>query len=423
MIRLTSPFSQRIKRKDAEIKRLKEALCVVLLQNESDTPSEGDKTDRSKTASGESNEEIKSERGSDEETESENENAENPPQPVYDNDNELYFCSACMVELQDGICCRCGLEHNWIVDEKDLDTISTVNQAIHADRSLVPRGDTPLRFIDPSPNPPPAEYCASHYPVRRECRENEYMELLRRGATRLMCETFHLEFSHEHGIYAWADSDLFEEFSGPDMKLGDFWKIHLGRRIALDEDDLDGSEFIEGLLEDALVFPFRSDRTERMFEKWETREETPGIWVTQLAEQRNAEDEHHDSDDDAFYSDEDEEGFLDCFEMEDEALENPPEEEGPIRENQYTFSEDESDQEDVEMANEGFASSAWPDAVWGDDDSEIDELDDDAGDGEAEKPGDGMDASTDDGDSDFDSDEVLSGDEGVIAAGVSRRIQ
>ena len=86
---------------------------------------------------------------------------------------------------------------------------------------------------------------------------DEYTQLLRRGATRLMCETFYLEFTKEDGIFAWADQNLYEEFSGPLMLPGDFWKIHLGRRIELDEDDLDGGQFLEELLEDALYFANR----------------------------------------------------------------------------------------------------------------------------------------------------------------------
>jgi hypothetical protein len=105
---------------------------------------------------------------------------------------------------------------------------------------------------------------------------DEYTQLLRRGATRLMCETFHLEFTKEDGIFAWADQNLYEEFAGPLMQPGDFWKIHLGRRIELDEDDLDGAQFLEELLEDALYFASH-------LIPWETVEETPGIWVTRLA--------------------------------------------------------------------------------------------------------------------------------------------
>ncbi|KAF8216150.1 hypothetical protein K438DRAFT_1800139 [Mycena galopus ATCC 62051] len=104
----------------------------------------------------------------------------------------------------------------------------------------------------------------------------EYAELRRRGATRLMCETFNLEFNAATGIFAWADGDIYREFAGPLMQVGDFWKIMLGRRIQLDEDDPDGSLFIEAVLEDALLFPLFEGQ------KWETVEDgaSPGIWIT-----------------------------------------------------------------------------------------------------------------------------------------------
>ncbi|KAJ7706137.1 hypothetical protein B0H17DRAFT_1325858, partial [Mycena rosella] len=82
--------------------------------------------------------------------------------------------------------------------------------------------------------------------------KGEYEQLRQRGASRLMCETFHLEFHADVGIIAWADGDIYEEFAGPLMQEGDFWKIMLGRRIVLEDDDPDGSEFIEALLEDAV---------------------------------------------------------------------------------------------------------------------------------------------------------------------------
>ncbi|KAJ6503510.1 hypothetical protein C8R47DRAFT_937322, partial [Mycena vitilis] len=131
-----------------------------------------------------------------------------------------------------------------------------------------PRGDTPLREDEPY-------FLPSFYAKKpKPDGQNEYEELRRRGATRLMCETFHLEFDPDTGIIAWADGDIYDEFAGPLMQKGDFWKIMLGRRIELDEDDPDGSAFMEAVLEDALVFPIISGC------KWETVEESPGIWVT-----------------------------------------------------------------------------------------------------------------------------------------------
>lgn len=220
--------------------------------------------------------------------------------------------------------------------------------------------------------PPPTEY-------RQEHRETAYKELLRRGATRIMCETFHLEFSQQHGIYAWADPQLFEEFSGPAMEEGDFWKIHLGRRVTLDEDDEDGSAFIEGLLEDALLFPYRGPTTERTFEKWETVEDRPGIWVTRLKAHRHHTEESAgagESDSDA----EDQRRDIEhANESEDLALEKPPvEDTGPIRADRYACTDDEGeeyenseegtyDEEGDEDESDGVDMAAvWhaPDAVW-----------------------------------------------------------
>lgn len=132
--------------------------------------------------------------------------------------------------------------------------------------------------INPSASAPSLGY--------HNCAE-EFRALLQRGATRLMCKTFHLSFSEQDGIIAWADSDIYEQFSGPAMLKGDFWKIALGRHIELDEDDLDGSMFIEGLLEDILLYPPEwSTMKEYRNEGWETIEESPGIWITRLISAR-----------------------------------------------------------------------------------------------------------------------------------------
>lgn len=92
-----------------------------------------------------------------------------------------------------------------------------------------------------------------------------------------MCETFQLEFDKEEGISAWADEAIFEAFSGDRMAQGDRWRIRLGRRIQLDPDDLDGSEFLEDLLEDVLFYPVKFGAMPR----WETVKAQSGEWVTQ----------------------------------------------------------------------------------------------------------------------------------------------
>lgn len=106
----------------------------------------------------------------------------------------------------------------------------------------------------------------------------EFLTLLSRGATALMCFTFSLTYSDEEGIIAYADQELFDTFSGPAMRHGDHWAIHLGRRVELDEDDLDGSIFIEALLEDAIVFPLRDRQWHTVFI------DSPAYrtWVTKL---------------------------------------------------------------------------------------------------------------------------------------------
>ena len=135
-----------------------------------------------------------------------------------------------------------------------------------------------------------------------------------------MCETFFLEYSDEKGIVAWADADLYEGFTLPTngdntdsateekttIKKGDYWKIYLGRRIVLDEDDYDGAHFIEGIIEDGILFNSllesrvagpaegededededdeQEEKEEQDINKvvvWKTFLESPGIWATQ----------------------------------------------------------------------------------------------------------------------------------------------
>lgn len=147
-------------------------------------------------------------------------------------------------------------------------SVSTDNKFIRSDRQVHPRGSTPLGFVDPSRVMP------ANVPHAYTERQKEYRALLARGATKFMCETFLLEFTPDTGIIAWADEGLFKEFSRPAMEVGDKWKIHLGRRIELSEEDADGAMFIEELLEEAVYFPSGSNS------RWITHEEEPGLWVT-----------------------------------------------------------------------------------------------------------------------------------------------
>lgn len=102
-----------------------------------------------------------------------------------------------------------------------------------------------------------------------------------------MIATFQMTFSEEEGIIAWADDEIYQQFSGPGMKNGDQWKIMLGRRIRLDVDDLDGSIFVEELLEDAIMHPLLADPT------WETVrvEGDSKVWVTRPIGERPSGDD------------------------------------------------------------------------------------------------------------------------------------
>ncbi|KAF7306955.1 hypothetical protein MIND_00488300 [Mycena indigotica] len=185
---------------------------------------------------------------------------------LFDEKDEIFRCPDCGWELEEGGCC--GREYEpgpW--QEYPYEGIHE-----HPDRLLSSRESTPL------PNP---DFETGHLgptvPAMYQERREEYDELRKRGATRLMCETFNLEFSEETGIVAWADGDLYTEFAGPSMQKGDFWKIMLGRCVELDDDDLDGSQFIETLVEETLVQPAAIETCSLY---WETVEESPGIWVT-----------------------------------------------------------------------------------------------------------------------------------------------
>ncbi|KAF5329816.1 hypothetical protein D9619_009330 [Psilocybe cf. subviscida] len=258
------------------------------------------------------------------------------------------------------------LDHNY--------SITTTSLSIHPDRRLMPRATTPLREVDSACNPiPPLEYrrSTSNWPKISPDRTEEYMQLLKRGANQIL-----------------------EAFAGPLMQRGDFWKIHLGRQIQLDADDVDGSVFIEDLLEDAVMFPMRVEGCTKTHERWETKEETPGIWVTRLKAHKEDDPEEEDRCDGSD-SDEDSEccyGYMfGSAHAEDVALEQPPMG-GPVALNEYLPTSDDddegllgdedismsegdsddyaspssrnSDSEDVEVYDTAFVWLTGPDRVW-----------------------------------------------------------
>jgi hypothetical protein len=399
-----------IKQKDNEIKKLKNALKAFISDNESVQPClEHSNTDSDTT--------------DDSNSEDDEENGIPEPIVVSDTDGDLYFCTACAHEVVDGECTCCGLKHQWkevspsrlppsprrqteyayISQGMGAESASTNTQAVHQDRSLVRRGNTPLPFFPFSEcTGPPANYT----PLRVE----EYIQLRRRGATRLMCETFDLEFSDEKGIFAHADTDLYEEFAGPRMRDGDVWKIHLGRRISLDEDDLDGSEFIEGLIEDALLFPLRRAVSKQKSEIWETEEESPGIWVTKLKAQEKLTVRITDEDED----DEAYEDVMIYYQKYDDELVKPPTEDVPVHLKNYMFDHDDDLEGDKDAMEEdpGYAwHPATLDGVWPSSSDEEDQLDQEEGTSTLDGDQDMDSISSDSADSDFDDEEVSTEDE------------
>lgn len=156
----------------------------------------------------------------------------------------------------------------------------SVNQAFCQDRALAARATTPLLDLPESGIVVPLHYkdhgSSRLYPGHPSTdRTAEYIELRRRGATRAMCEEFSLEFDPESGIVAWVNQDIMEEFSGSAMQEGDQWKIYLGRRIQLDEEDTDGTFFIEGILEDGMIFV-----PKRRTPRWVTIKVSDTTWGT-----------------------------------------------------------------------------------------------------------------------------------------------
>jgi len=220
--------------------------------------------------------------------------------PIYDFEDDIWRCKRCAWEVVEGTCQSpiCGKEYKF--DPEEDCTESLVSDALHPDRTLVKRGVTPTKHLYDFNVPPPPLYLQVSARATNRDPKDEYRALLERGATLEMCETFHLEYTDEKGIVALATQLIQEEFSGPAMKSTDKWKIHLGRCIKLDRDDPHGSIFIEGLLEDAILFPLRSEKSGRKFERWETVKEGPGVWVTRLMENRDeAMDDKADDESDA----------------------------------------------------------------------------------------------------------------------------
>lgn len=140
--------------------------------------------------------------------------------------------------------------------------MATDYSSLRSSRQATPRGTTPLFYVNP---------------------HVEFGELLARGATTEMCRRFSLEFTDAAGIVAWLDEDFIEEFAGPGMGDCRRWKLYLGRRLSLSQEDHDGSIFITDFMEEAVVYPPspgevdppRKPPFETYFSEYEE------VWVTQ----------------------------------------------------------------------------------------------------------------------------------------------
>lgn len=98
-----------------------------------------------------------------------------------------------------------------------------------------------------------------------------FNELIARGATLAFCETWKATFDDYRGIIIRANDRLREAYETLIGESGS-WTIWIGRRIEFCSDDLDGSLFMEDLLD--LIF------TEDHEGLWITYREEGTSWVT-----------------------------------------------------------------------------------------------------------------------------------------------
>ncbi|KAF9256705.1 hypothetical protein L218DRAFT_881167 [Marasmius fiardii PR-910] len=216
------------------------------------------------------------------ETSDEGEGSEGLLVPMWDEEELIYRCALCGWEIIERECQKpeCGEEYLDFVTEEapDGEPLNVSDPTFHlTDEShLLPtaRCTTPILDINPVRLHP--ETVAYGY----EDRLFEYECLLARGATRLMCEMFNLVYSHETGIVLEMKDpqheDLFDQWAGEAVLSSECesWKIFLGREIHLVDDDVDGTEYVDDFLEQALLFD--GDTTVC----WSTTEVMPGFWET-----------------------------------------------------------------------------------------------------------------------------------------------
>ncbi|KAF9255427.1 hypothetical protein L218DRAFT_350633 [Marasmius fiardii PR-910] len=199
-------------------------------------------------------------------------------EPIWDQTDECYRCSRCNWEIVARRCqsFTCGKSYANFKCERDPNGVPIVNDfdAIYCGGKdyiqSKARGTTPLLDVDPARLRP--DTVAYGY----EGNTEEYKALLARGASRLMCETFHLEFTQEEGIMLSMQDDLFDDWAGPRLVGCKSWMVVLGREIKLEPGDEDGSRYINEYLEDCLVYYHQPS----VMPEWETVQKESGHWIT-----------------------------------------------------------------------------------------------------------------------------------------------
>ncbi|KAF8322301.1 hypothetical protein DL93DRAFT_2223884 [Clavulina sp. PMI_390] len=241
--------------------------------------------------------ELKASQTDETSSDTEDSDSEGLPTPWYDREDGCYRCAECGFEVCDWVCQSfdCAQEHEE-ADSDDAEeyypyynSMTTEDDLIISDRQMAPRGDTPILqdAVDASEVHRPFEIPSEHY-----------SQLIGRGASREMIQQFQLSYDEQTGIFAWADQDLFDMYSSSLMAEGDTWKIALGRQIVRNYDDLDGSIFMEDLLDEILECSRPNE--------WETVKEGDDCWITrpiQHAMDLGANDPENTSDYDSLESD------------------------------------------------------------------------------------------------------------------------
>ncbi|KAL0059835.1 hypothetical protein AAF712_013372 [Marasmius tenuissimus] len=204
--------------------------------------------------------------------------------PIWSKEDDIYRCALCNWEIVEAECQGCWYDYSNYDCEFDpiygdnLDHSDTTFHLLNDDYLLpLERSTTPLISVNP------ARLRADTVAYGYEHRLNEYESLLSRGATRPMCEMFSLSFSPETGITLdmTENDDLFDSWAGEAIlaKECHSWTVSLGREIRLDPDDIDGSDYIEDFLEEALLYSTgRLEDPGSLF--WVTKEVSWGHWDT-----------------------------------------------------------------------------------------------------------------------------------------------